>query len=118
LKGAINYNTYGSKLASNNGAVLKLVPGEPKPSLFLTDTGVSPVGPCRSCHALSANGMAMTANHHTYPGTYVSEGYDVSGPTPTLVLLCGILYADRRYERRWRVRQGSSGYVRARRRPV
>ncbi len=84
LKGAIYYNTYGSKLAANNGAVLKLLPGGGL-SLFLTDTGIAPLGPCRSCHALSANGMMMTANHHFYPGSYISESYDVTGPTPTLI---------------------------------
>ncbi|HEX4336489.1 MAG TPA: hypothetical protein VH062_11285 [Polyangiaceae bacterium] len=85
LKGAIYYNTYGSMLANNNGAVLKLVPGDPQPTLFLTDNAVGTSGPCRSCHALSANGTTMTANHHTYPGVYLSESYDVTGPTPTLV---------------------------------
>jgi len=85
LKGAIFYNTYGSKLLPGgvqNGAVLKLMPGDSQPSVFLTaDQGVPtafPFGPCRSCHALSANGKAMTANYHTYPGAYVSELYDVS----------------------------------------
>jgi hypothetical protein len=85
LKGAIYYNTYGSMLANNNGAVLKLVPGDPQPTLFLTDNGVGNSGPCRSCHALSANGTTMTVNHHTYPGVYLSESYDVTGPTPTQV---------------------------------
>jgi hypothetical protein len=85
LKGAIYYNTYGTPKTNNNGAVMKLVPGQPAPTLFLTDNGVAPLGPCRSCHALSANGMTMTANRHIYPGGYVSESYDVTGPTPTLV---------------------------------
>jgi hypothetical protein len=85
MKGAIYYNTYGSKLAANNGAVLKLVPGAAAATLFLTDTGVAPLGPCRSCHALSADGMTMTANHHFYPGVYNSESYNVTGPTPTLI---------------------------------
>ena len=40
LKGAIYYNTYGSMLANNNGAVLKLIPGDAQPTLFLTDNGV------------------------------------------------------------------------------
>jgi hypothetical protein len=90
LKGAIYYNTYGTPKTNNNGAVMKLVPGQPAPTLFLTDNGVAPFGPCRSCHALSANGMMMTANHHMYPGidpttAYISESYDVTGPTPTLI---------------------------------
>ena len=87
LKGAIYYNTYGAvgSVSNGNGAVLKIVPGQPTPSLFLSDTGVPPFGPCRSCHALSANGMMMTANHHLYPGFYESEAYDVAGPVPSLL---------------------------------
>lgn len=88
LKGAIYYNTYGSMLANNNGAVLKLVPGDAMPTLFLTDNGVGNTGPCRSCHSLSANGTTMTVNHHDYApfaASYKSESYDVTGPTPTLV---------------------------------
>jgi hypothetical protein len=85
MKGAIYYNTYDSVIGNHNGAVLKLIPGQDKPTLFLTDTGTPPLGPCRSCHALSADGMTMTANHHTYPGVYISESYNVTGPTPTLI---------------------------------
>jgi hypothetical protein len=85
LKGAIYYNSYQSKLANNNGAVLKLIPGEAQPTLFLTNTAVGSSGPCRSCHALSANGTTMTVNNHWYPGIYYSESYDVRGATPTLV---------------------------------
>jgi hypothetical protein len=88
LKGAIYYNTYGSMLANNNGAVLKLLPGDAQPTLFLTDTALGSSGPCRSCHSLSANGTTMTVNHHDYIpviGYYKSESYDVTGATPTLV---------------------------------
>ena len=88
LKGAVYYNTYGSKLANNNGAVLKLVPGNTQPTLFLTDTAVDSSGPCRSCHSLSANGTTMTVNHHNYApyrASYQSESYSVTGPMPTLV---------------------------------
>lgn len=85
LKGAIYYNTYNSKLANNNGAVLKLLPGDPQPTLFLTNTSVGAGGPCRSCHALSANGTTMMVNNHLYPGIYYSESYNVTGATPTLV---------------------------------
>jgi hypothetical protein len=90
LKGAIYYNTYGApgSLTNGNGAVMKITPGKAIPAVFLTDTPVlagNPIGPCRSCHALSANGMMMTANHHAYPGFYESEAYDVAGPTPTLI---------------------------------
>jgi len=90
LKGAIYYNTYGApgSLSNGNGAVMKIVAGQAQPQVFLTDTPLipgNPIGPCRSCHALSANGMMMTANHHAYPGTYESEAYDVAGPQPQLI---------------------------------
>ena len=88
LKGAIFYNTYESNVPGvtpGNGAVLKLLPGDDQPTMFLTDTGAAPFGPCRSCHALSANGLAMTANHHLYPGSYISELYDVSKGNAVLV---------------------------------
>ncbi len=88
LKGAIYYNTYGSPQAGNgNGAVMRLIPGDTAPTVFLTDNGVAPLGPCRSCHGLSANGTTMTVNHHAYgfPSTYSSESYDVSTGTPNLL---------------------------------
>lgn len=84
IKGAIYYNTYGSPKALQQvppaaGAVLKIVPGQAEPQLFLSIPGLPPVGPCVSCHSLSADGSTMTANNHAYPfGPYVSQSYDVS----------------------------------------
>jgi hypothetical protein len=83
LKGAIYYNTYGSPKALQQtppaaGAVLKIVPGQAEPQLFLSVPGLPPVGPCVSCHSLSSSGAIMTANNHSYPfGPYLSQSYDV-----------------------------------------
>ncbi len=80
IKGAIYYNTYDSALANHSGAVLKIAPGDTKPTVFLSDpAGVPLLGPCYSCHALSANGSVMTANHHAYPaGPYQSESWSLA----------------------------------------
>ena len=90
IKGAIYYNTYNSPLAQNNGAVLKIIPGQAQPTAFLvtTATVVPPFGPCISCHALSANGSVMTANEHNYTpfaSTFISRSYDVTAQSPTVV---------------------------------
>lgn len=89
LKGAIYYNTYTSPLANLNGAVMKIVPGQATPVPFLQYTAGPTIplsGPCYSCHSLSANGMFMTANQHTYPGgPFISESYNVSANSPALV---------------------------------
>jgi hypothetical protein len=86
IKGAIYYNTYDSPLAQNNGAILKISPGQAQPTPFLTVQGVPPLGPCVSCHALSVNGSVMLANTHLYPtGPFVSASYDVTGPAATQV---------------------------------
>jgi hypothetical protein len=89
LKGAIYYNTYGTTLPGvpqGLGAVLKLLPGDAQPSVFLSEpAGVPLLGPCVSCHALSANGNVMTANTHTYPGFYVSKSYDVTKSPPAVM---------------------------------
>lgn len=85
IKGAIYYNTYNSPLAYNNGAVLKIVPGQAQPIGFLTEMGAPPFGPCVSCHSLSADGSTMTANRHLYPGSYESLSYDVTAQSPQLV---------------------------------
>ena len=83
LKGAIYYNTYGSPKALQQtppaaGAVLKIVPGQEEPQLFLSVPGLPSVGPCVSCHSLASNGSIMTANNHFYPfGPFVSQSYDV-----------------------------------------
>jgi hypothetical protein len=90
LKGAIYYNTYTSLLAGS-GAVLKITPGNPDPTLLLSVAGGNPLtGPCVSCHSLSADGMTMTANRHDYnplvqgQDKYISASYDVSGNSATL----------------------------------
>jgi len=54
----------------------------------LTDVGISPLGPCWSCHSLSANGGVLVAQHHQYPGgPYSSASFDLVanpglGPPP------------------------------------
>ncbi len=91
LKGAIYYNTYGSPKALQQtppaaGAVLKIVPGQSEPQVFLSIPGLPPVGPCVSCHSLSSNGAVMTANNHAYPfGPYLSQSYDVSTGQPSML---------------------------------
>lgn len=91
IKGAIYYNTYGSPKALQQSppaaaAVLKIVPGQADPQLFLSVPGVPPVGPCISCHSLSSNGSTMTANQHLYPfGPYLSQSYDMSSGSPALL---------------------------------
>jgi hypothetical protein len=78
LKGDVFYNTYTSPQANNNGAVLKLKLGAASPQVLLTDTGVTPFGPCWSCHSLSANGGFLVAQHHQYPGgPYSSASFDL-----------------------------------------
>jgi hypothetical protein len=72
LAGVVYYNTYGSKLvpgqaAGGNGAVMKIVNGQAQAFLY-TNGGVSPFGPCVSCHSLSSNGSVMVAQQHFYPG--------------------------------------------------
>lgn len=52
LKGFVYYNTYRSKLAGNNGAVMRIKPGE--------DATVLQSG-CTVCHGVSAQGNVMVA---------------------------------------------------------
>jgi hypothetical protein len=78
LKGDLFYNTYTSPQANLNGAVLKLRLGAAAPQVLLTDTGITPIGPCWSCHSLSANGGFLVAQHHQYPGgPYSSASFDL-----------------------------------------
>jgi hypothetical protein len=82
IKGAIFYNTYSSPQVGNNGAVMRILPGQAQPQPYLTVPGVAPLGPCVSCHALSANGAMLVASNHFYPaGPYTSASYAV-GPNP------------------------------------
>jgi hypothetical protein len=84
LKGVVYYNTYTSPQVNNNGAVMVIQPGAASPSPFLTIPGMSPTGPCISCHSVSANGSMIVAQRHQYPGGLVqSESYDLlKTPTP------------------------------------
>lgn len=85
LQGALFYNTYTSPQAGNNGAVMRLHLGDSSPQVFMTDTGLSPSGPCWSCHSLSANGNVLVAQHHAYPfGPYTSASLDLTTTTPPL----------------------------------
>jgi hypothetical protein len=98
LKGIVYYNTYTSQLASqqlgggngdggiiSNGAVMSIAPGATMPNVLLTIQGVSPIGPCVSCHSISANGKYLAAQRHNYlfagmnaSGLLQSESYDLS----------------------------------------
>jgi hypothetical protein len=92
LAGDVYYNTYNSKLvpgqaAGGNGAVMRIAKGATQPTAFLyTATGVSPFGPCVSCHSLSSNGSYLVAQQHAYPGGLNGKGsmsFDLlSDPTP------------------------------------
>ena len=78
LKGSIYYNTYTSPQVANNGAVMRIQPGAATPTALLTIPGTSPVGPCISCHSLSADGSTLVAQRHQYPpGLVQSESYDL-----------------------------------------
>lgn len=91
LKGAIYYNTYGSLLANQMGAiggvVMRVTPGQAQPDVFLM--AQDPVINCVGCHAVSADGSRMVAEVHLQPG--LAEGpsasYDLSsvgsGTNPT-----------------------------------
>jgi hypothetical protein len=74
LKGLIYYNTYTSQIAGNNGAVMMLKPGDTKPTALLAIAGTVPVGPCISCHSLSADGSMLVAQRHFYPGGLQAPG--------------------------------------------
>jgi hypothetical protein len=52
LKGFVYYNTYRSKLAGNNGAVMRIKPGE---TATVLQSG------CTVCHGVSAQGNVMVA---------------------------------------------------------
>jgi hypothetical protein len=85
LKGVVYYNTYTSPQVGNNGAVMAIQPGASTPTPFLVIQGMSPTGPCISCHSVSSNGQMMVAQHHSYPGGLVdSDSYDLmKNPMPT-----------------------------------
>jgi len=86
LKSAVYYNTYNSaKTLPNNGAVMRILPLAREPEVVKTVAGgVVPLGPCYSCHSLSANGQMLVAQRHQYPGgPYSSNSFDVAAnPNP------------------------------------
>src|SRR5262249_34192161 len=74
----VYYNTYTSPQVMNNGAVMHIKPGAATPTAFLWIPGAAPLGPCISCHSLSANGSILAAQRHFYPGGLVqSESYNL-----------------------------------------
>jgi len=90
LKGVVYYNTYTSQIAGNNGAVMSIAPGASTPTVLISIPGIDPVGPCVSCHSVSANGQYLAAQRHNYlfggtngSGLVDSESYDLSS-TATL----------------------------------
>jgi len=81
LKSAVYYNTYNSaKTFPNNGAVMRILPQAREPEVVKTvGGGIVPLGPCYSCHSLSANGQMLVAQRHQYPGgPYSSNSFDVA----------------------------------------
>jgi hypothetical protein len=81
LKSAVYYNTYDSSaVLPNNGAVMRILPLARQPEVIKTVTGGGvPLGPCYSCHSLSANGQTLVAQRHQYPGgPYRSESFNVA----------------------------------------
>jgi hypothetical protein len=57
-----------------NGAIMQLRPGDSAPTALLALAGSLPVGPCVSCHSLSANGSMLATQRHFYPGGLQSPG--------------------------------------------
>jgi hypothetical protein len=81
LKSAIYYNTYGSLIANQmgliGGVVMRVVPGQAKPDVFLSSP--DPLR-CVGCHSVSADGSRMLAEIHLQPGTTedTSASYNLS----------------------------------------
>jgi hypothetical protein len=104
LKGLIYYNTYNSTIASMaagtpNGAVMELKPGNAMPTALLSIAGTVPVGPCISCHSLSADGSMLVAQKHAYPGGLTAPGsmsfnLKSGAPNPTNPTPLGSTMAD------------------------
>jgi hypothetical protein len=66
LKGTLYYNSYDSSIGSG-GAVLRIKPAATTPDLFISG--------CSVCHAVSANGNVLVANHANYLS---GASYDLS----------------------------------------
>jgi hypothetical protein len=81
LRAAVYYNTYGSLLANQQGAVggvvMRVIPGEAEPSVFLTAPAPTH---CIGCHSVSADGSRMVAEVHMQPGLTedLSSSYDLT----------------------------------------
>jgi hypothetical protein len=69
LKGIVYYNTYRSKLAGNNGAVMRIKPGE---TASVLQSG------CTVCHGVSAHGNVMVAGvQWDQANAVVSRAFDL-----------------------------------------
>lgn len=69
LKGLVYYNTYRSKLAGNNGAVMRIKPGQ---SATVLQNG------CTVCHGVSAQGNVMVAGvQWDQKNAVVSRAFDL-----------------------------------------
>ena len=79
MKNAVYYNTYTSaRTFPPNGAVMRILPLAREPEVVKTAIGTVPLGPCYSCHSLSASGQMLVAQRHQYPGgPYTSNSFDV-----------------------------------------
>ena len=81
MKNAVYYNTYNSaRTFPPNGAVMRILPLAREPEVVKSVAGGTvPLGPCYSCHSLSANGQMLVAQRHQYPGgPYTSNSFDVT----------------------------------------
>ncbi|MET0595405.1 MAG: hypothetical protein ABW133_22090 [Polyangiaceae bacterium] len=80
MKNAVYYNTYNSaRTFPPNGAVMRILPLAREPEVVKSAIGSVPLGPCHSCHSLSANGQMLVAQRHQYPGgPYTSNSFDVT----------------------------------------
>lgn len=78
LKSAVYYSTYSSALANQKGiiggVVMRIRPGEPQPSVFVTVPEQN--GDCVGCHAVSVSGNRLIAETHAALGT--AEGSSAS----------------------------------------
>lgn len=81
LRAAVYYNTYGSLLANQQGAVggvvMRIIPGEAEPAVFLTAPNPTH---CIGCHSVSADGSRMVAEVHMQPGLTedLSSSFDLT----------------------------------------
>lgn len=76
LRGTVYYNSYDSKVVTNNGAVLAIKPRSPKPALALPGAQS-----CHACHVVSADGSTMFAQDAPDPYS-VSASYDLKNANP------------------------------------